>query len=97
MGVMICPVHGPAGCCVYSPALLERRADGTIPDIVTIELKDSADEEAFFRINVAPEEAAELPVVDSRIPFDLEAMEVMRRLPEMCGFCFVERRKSLTQ
>lgn len=97
MALMVCPVHGYAGVCIYSPALLPQRADGTVPDIVTVELKDSAEEEAFFRINVAPEEAAELPVVDGRIPFDLDSCEVMERLPQMCLFCFGERRQALTQ
>jgi hypothetical protein len=93
--MMDCPVHGFAGTCIYSPALLELRADGTVPEVVTIELKDTAAEEAFFRINVTPEEAAALPVVDGRIPFDLNSCEVMDRLPEMCGFCLHERRQAL--
>lgn len=93
--MMDCPIHGFAGTCVYSPALLERRSDGTIPDIVTIELKDTPEEEAFFRINVTPEEAAALPVIDGRIPFDLDSCEVMDRLPAMCGFCLGERRQAI--
>lgn len=92
-----CSSHGFAGVCIYSPAVLERRADGTVPDIVTIELKDSTDEEAFFRINITPEEAALLPVVEGRIPFDLASCEVMQRLPQMCGFCFDKRRQALTE
>ena len=62
--MMDCRVHGFAGTCICSPALLRPRTDDKMPDIVTIELKDTAEEEAFFRINVPPEEAAELPVVD---------------------------------
>ncbi|HVK12768.1 MAG TPA: hypothetical protein VM597_28715 [Gemmataceae bacterium] len=65
------PIHGPSGWCMYSSALLERRADGTLPAIVIVEVKDTAEEEAFFRLNVTPEEAAALPIVDGRIPFDL--------------------------
>ena len=95
--MMNCPVHGFAGICIYSPALLALRADGTLPDVVIIELKDTAEEEAFFRINVTPEEAAALPVVDGRIPFDLDSCEVMDRLPEMCGFCLDERRQALAR
>ena len=93
--MMDCPIHGFAGVCNYSPAILELRADGTVPDIVTIELKDAAEDEAFFRINVTPEEAAALPVVAGRIPFDLDSCEVMDRLPAMCGFCLDERRQAL--
>lgn len=93
--MMDCPIHGFAGTCIYSPATLELRADGTVPDIVTIELKNTAEEEAFFRINVTPEEAAALPVVDGRIPFNIDSCDVMDRLPEMCGFCLEERRQTL--
>ena len=95
--MMDCRVHGFAGTCICSPALLRPRTDDKMPDIVTIELKDTAEEEAFFRINVPPEEAAELPVVDGRIPFDLDACDVMERLSEMCCFCLNERRQALTR
>ena len=93
--MMHCPIHGPAGVCMYSPALLVPRADGTLPDIAIVEVKDTAEEEAFFRFNVAPEEAARLPVVDGRIPFDLEAADIMDGLSEGCGRCFRERRREL--
>ncbi|WP_020474758.1 hypothetical protein [Zavarzinella formosa] len=95
--MMQCAIHGFAGVCAYSPALLEQREDGAVPDIVIIELKDSADEEAFFRLNVTPEEAAELSAVDRRIPFDFESCKIMDRLPVMCGFCFRERRQALAR
>ena len=77
-----CPVHGFTGTCIDSPALLEPRADGTLPAVVVIEVEDTAEEEASFRINVTPEEAAALPVVDGRIPFDLLAAELMDRLTQ---------------
>jgi hypothetical protein len=95
--MMNCPIHGFAGVCICSPALLELRADGTLPDVVTVEVKDAAEEEAFFRFNVSQEEAAKLPVVDGRIPFDLDAADIIDGLPSMCGFCFGERREALQQ
>ena len=93
--MMNCPIHGFAGICIYSPAILQLRADGALPDIMIIEIKNTAEEEAFFRINVTPEEAAKLPVVDGRIPFDLAAADLLDRLSEMCGFCLDERRQAL--
>lgn len=93
--MMDCPVHGFSGTCIYSPALLQPRADGTLPKIVVIEVKDTAAEEAFFRVNVTPEEAAALPVVDGRIPFDLEAADLMDRLSEGCSRCLTDRRRQL--
>ena len=92
--MMLCPIHGFAGVCSYSPALLEPQADGTLRDIVVVEIKDTAEEEAFFRINVTPEEAAALPIVDGRIPFDLEAAAILDRLAEGCSRCFGERRRA---
>jgi hypothetical protein len=82
---------------MYSPALLQLRADGWVPDIATIEIKDFAEEGAFFRINVTPEEAAALPVVDGRIPWDVESMKLTRQFPYMCGRCFEEQRQALTR
>ena len=93
--MMDCPVHGFAGTCIYSPALLQPRADGNLPEVVVIEIKDTPQEEAFFRINVTPEEAAALPVVDGRIPFDLDAAELMDRLSESCSRCLSDRRREL--
>ncbi len=93
--MMNCPVHGFAGVCSYSPALLQPRADGTLPDIVIIELKDTPEEIAFFRINITPEEAATLPVVDGRIPFDLDAADILDRLSESCCRCLADRRREL--
>jgi hypothetical protein len=93
--MMHCPVHGFSGVCIYSPALLQMRADGTFPEVVIIEIKDRPEEEAFFRINVTPEEAAELPVVDGRIPFDLDSAEIMDRLIESCSRCLSDRRREL--
>ena len=95
MALVDCPVHGPAGYCIYSSVLLEPGPDGTLPDIVTVEVKDTAEEEAFFRFNVSPEEAAALPLVDGRIPFDLEAAEIMDKLSHGCGSCFADRRRAL--
>jgi hypothetical protein len=95
MALVVCPIHGPAGYCIYSPALLELLVDGTLPEIVTVEVKDTAEEEAFFRFNVTPTEAAALPIVDGRIPFDLEAMAIMERLNHGCGRCFADRRQGL--
>jgi hypothetical protein len=93
--MMHCPVLGPAGVCIYSPALLRPRADGTLPEVVVIEIKDTAEEEAFFRVNVTPEEAAALPVVGGRIPFDLGAADLMDRLSESCSRCLADRRREL--
>lgn len=93
--MMDCPVHGFSGTCIHSPALLVPRADGAVPDTVTVEVKDTAEEEAFFRFNVTPEEAASLPSVDGRIPFDFEATEIMDRLSHGCGRCFGDRRQEL--
>ncbi|MBY0458417.1 MAG: hypothetical protein K2V38_13840 [Gemmataceae bacterium] len=64
---------------------------------MTIEIKDTAEKEAFFRINITPEEAARLPVVDGRIPFDLEAADIIDSLPDGCTLCLEERRQSLLQ
>ena len=94
--MMNCPVHGFAGVCCYSPALFQPRADGTLPDIVIIEIKDTPEEIAFFRISVTPEEAAALLVVAGRISFDLDAAELLDRLSEACCRCVVERRQALT-
>ena len=74
----VCPIHGPSGWYIYSPALLEPRADGTLPAVVIVEIKDTAEEEAFFRINVTPEEAA----------------AIMDRLSEGCSRCFGDRRRA---
>ena len=93
--MMHCPVHGLSGTCAYSAALLLPKADGTLPEIVVIDIKNSAEEEAFFRINVTPEEAAALPVVDGRIPFDLDAADLIDKLPTTCSRCFGERRREL--
>jgi hypothetical protein len=90
-----CPIHGFAPTCIFSRALLELQADCTLPEIVVVEVKDSSEEEAFFRFNVTPAEAAKLPIVDGRIPFDFNASQIMDALPTMCGFCFGERRKAL--
>ena len=95
MALVPCAVHGPTGYCIYSAALLEPREDGTLPDIVTVEVKDTAEEVAFFRFSVTPEEAAVLPVVDGCIPFDLAAMNLMRGLSHGCGSCFDDRRREL--
>lgn len=64
-------------------------------EVVVIEIKDTAEEEAFFRVNVTPEEAAAPPVVDGRIPFDLDAADLMDRLSESCSRCLAERRRGL--
>ncbi len=93
--MMNCPIHGFTGSCIYSLATIQPRADGTLPEVVIIEIKDTAEEEAFFRINVTPEEAAALPAVDGRIPFDLEAAELMDRLSEGCSRCLTDRRQEL--
>lgn len=90
-----CPIHGFAPTCSYSPALLDLQEGGTLPEIVVVEVKDSPQEEAFFRFNISPNEAKELPIVNGCIPFDLDAADILDRLPVMCGFCFGERRKAL--
>jgi hypothetical protein len=75
--------------------LLVPRADGTLPEVVVIEIKDAAEEEAFFRVNVTPEEAAALPVVDGRIPYDMDAADLLDRLSESCSRCLDERRRKI--
>ena len=90
-----CPIHGFAGVCSYSPALIQPRADGTLPAVVVIEVKDTAAEEAFFRVNLTPEEAAALPVVDGRIPFDMVGADLIDRLSEGCSRCLADRRREL--
>ena len=95
--ITVCPIHGDSGLLTYSPSLLRLRADGRVPDIVTIEIKDFAEEEAYFRINVTPEEAAALPVVDGRIPWDLDSVTLTRQFPFLCGWCFEEQRQALTR
>jgi len=90
-----CRKHGPAPSLIYSPDLLEVQADGTLPEVVVVEVGDQVTEMNFFRFNVSPAEAAKLPIVNGCIPFDLDAAEIMDRLPEMCGFCFGERREAL--
>src|SRR5687767_9042032 len=90
-----CRIHGFAPTCNYSQDLLELQADGTLPGIVVVEVKDTREEEAFFRFNVSPAVAATLTIVDGRIPFDFNAAEIMDGLETMCGFCFGERRETL--
>src|SRR5262245_52525901 len=90
-----CPIHGSAGVCIHSPALLALQPDGTLPDMITVEVKDDPEEIAFFRFNVSPGEAADLSIMNNRIPFDGKAIEVMRGLQHMCCFCFRERRTAL--
>ena len=92
-----CPVHGFAPVCMHSPDLLELQSDGTLPKIVIVEVMDNPEEGAFFRFNVSLAEASKLPVVDGRIPFDVDAAHILCRLHEMCGCCFEERRKALQQ
>ena len=90
-----CPIHGFAPTYIVSRALLELQPDGTLPDIVTVELGDHVSEMNFFRFNITPAEAAQLPIKDGCIPFDVEGCEIMERYPDMCGFCFAEKRKAL--
>jgi hypothetical protein len=84
-----CPIHGLAPAYICSKQLLELKADGTLPEITTVEVEGN-----FFRVNVTPEEAAEYPTVNNLIPFNV-ACDIMDTLTEMCGFCFEERRKAL--
>ena len=90
-----CPIHGLSGVCIYSPSLLTLRDDGTLPDIVSVEIKDRPDQIAFFAINITAEEAKSYPIVNGYLPFDYDTYEIMERLPEMCGCCFAEQRKAL--
>lgn len=93
--MLSCRIHGFAPTCAYSPTLLVLREDGTLPDIVIVEIKDCAEEEAFFRFNVSAEEAALLPIKNGCIPFDLDATDILDRLPKMCGHCFGKLRDKL--
>ncbi len=93
--MVTCPIHGPSLVCIYSPAFLVPRADGSLPDKVVVEVKDTPTEEAFFRFIVSPEEAAKLPIIDGRIPFDPDAFDIMDGLSVMCCHCFPERRQAL--
>lgn len=89
-----CPIHGSAGVCIFSRDLLEAQDDGSLPEILTIEVKDSPHEEAFFRFNLSPKEAAKYKIMSSTIPFDIASCEIMEELESMCGFCFDERRRT---
>jgi hypothetical protein len=90
-----CPRHGFAPSLIYSSDLLELQPDGTVPDVIVVEVGEYVTEHNFFRFNVSPAEAAKLPVKDGCIPFDLDACEIMDGLQEMCGFCFGELREAL--
>ncbi len=93
--MMNCPVHGFAPRCITSPDLLDLRSDGTLPEVIVVEVGEYVTEMNFFRFNVSPEIAATLPIVNGCIPFDVDACETMDRFPDMCGFCFRERRQAL--
>lgn len=90
-----CPIHGRSGVCIFSPVLLEFQSDGTLPAVVTVEMKDSPEEIAFFRFCISPEEAEKYSVVKGTLPFDEHTMEIMDGLKQMCGLCLDERRKAL--
>ena len=90
-----CPIHGPSGVCIFSQQLLTVQEDGTLPNIITVEVKDSPDDIAFFRFNISPQEMEKYSVVNGSIPFDLKAFEIMRDFSQMCGCCFEEQRKAL--
>ena len=90
-----CPTHGVAPKFIFSQDLLELQADGTLPVVIIVEVKDTPEEEAFFRFNVSPKEAAKYPIVNNTIPFDENAADIMDGLQEMCGQCFSVRRKAL--
>ncbi len=81
-----CPIHGFAPTLMYSADLLEPQADGTLPEVVIVEVGDFVSEMNFFRFNVSPAFAATLPIKNGCIPFDLEATEIMDRLEEICSF-----------
>ncbi len=95
MAVIECSHHGMTGVYIYSDALLRLREDGSCPDLVTVEIKDAPEHEAFFRFNVTEEESKSLPIREGRMPFDMEAFDVMERLTEGCGRCFEEKRLAL--
>jgi hypothetical protein len=75
--------------------LLELQADGTLPEFIQIEVKNSDEEESFFRFIVSRRMALSLGIEGNRIPFDEVACDILDQLPEMCGFCFLDRRKAL--
>jgi hypothetical protein len=91
----ICTIHGPAGVCFYSEDLLNLQPDGALPDVITVELKDRDDDVAFFRVNLSPREANKLPIENNSLPFDENSLAMLRRFSQMCGFCFVEKRRAL--
>jgi hypothetical protein len=90
-----CPIHGLAGVCFVSPALLDLQPDGSLSPIITVDVKDNPNEEAFFRFNVSPQEIASYAITDNTVPFDLHALDIMDQMRQMCGFCFEERRDAL--
>jgi hypothetical protein len=85
-----CPVHGFAGSLLYSSDLLEVQPDGKLPEILTIEVKGG-----FFYLNLSPKAVASYAIQSNPIPFDDAACDLIDELPEMCGSCFAERRRTL--
>lgn len=91
-----CSVHGGyVPGIIYSPRLLERRADGTVPEIVPVQVIDDGD--VFFAFITTPEEAEKFPVIDGSIPFEAEPCWRMASYPSTCVFCFDEKRQALLQ
>jgi hypothetical protein len=80
---------------MHSADLLELQADGSLPDVIIVEIVDDVTGVPWFRFNLSPAEAAKYPIVNNTLPLNIEWCNILDELKQMCGHCFVDERTTL--